>query len=129
MSTQLVSTSFSTSSNLWTVLKGILDWVNLQFFQVKFDVRIHDDVFSERLTSSCLFLAFNLRQEKKTSIENYWCDYYLGFSFWFICFGCIVSSVLIQNFLCLCKIWRGPSTIFYVSLLVSVRMNLSCLRK
>ena len=70
-STQLVSTSFSTSFNLWTVLKGILDWVNLQFFQVKFDVRIHDDVFSERLTSSCLFLAFNLRQEKKTSIENY----------------------------------------------------------
>ena len=66
-SAQLVSTSFSTSFNLWTVLKGILDWVNLQFFQVKFDDRIHDDVFSKRLTSSCLFLGTCVKKKKHHS--------------------------------------------------------------
>ena len=63
-SAQLVSTSFSTSFNLWTVLKGTLDWVNLQFFQVKFDDRIHDEVFSKRLTSSCLFLGTCVKKKR-----------------------------------------------------------------
>ena len=123
-STQVVSTSFSTRA----FLKGILDWVNLQFFSGQIWRQNSPRRFLKTF-SFFVLVSWNLHQEKKTSIENYWCSYYSGFSFWFIYFECIVSSVLIQNFLCLCKIWRGPFTSFYVSLLISVRMYLSCLLK